>query len=374
MGSSGTFVYILEADAILSILSEWPARMQVAVCLTPDGACDLAVHHENEVARVLHRIAALQSDVALSVAPEVAGYPTRKVLFSEEQQLLSLVADSSDLAEIASDYAINYRFAQEQGLDSNYVTETRAAQPKTLLEPAHREQGAAAPTSLSARSQAFLTHLFLPSGYAAPSLAQKPECLFVGARLERVGDCLRLHLASDGSVAEAHRVNVTRIGFRDDYARFVLPRGALDGWAVGQAACLDLPEDLFPEAAIARYMQAPDACQVTVTGRGIFVSPASQLAAPTLPVAVVAPVKPRRRLIGRVHMAVGALVAVMLVTSHFAAALDWAPDPDRARNSAGEDFFTGANAQTVPSSDADVAGALGLLMAMTREETGQADR
>ncbi len=373
---AGTFVYIFEAEAVAAAMSDWPEQMQVAVCLTPDGGCELVVHHADELGRILQRIAAMQGEEGMAVAPDVAGYATRKVLFSEEQQLLSLVADSPDLAELACDYAINYRFARDQGLDPDPTLNMAGPEigpevapetgPEIAQEVAPAMEPATGAAALTERSRMFLTHLSLPSGYAAHSVAQKPECFFLTGRLERVGDDMRLHIAPEATQDGAPPVRATRIGFRDDYARFVLPRSDLDGWTVGQAVRLDMRLDLFPDAVIARYLQVSDACQVTITARGVFVSPASlcNLAPLQAPVAASAVAKPKRRLLRTVHMAVGGLVAIMVVTGHFAAALDRSPAADAGLSVADQQNFPATGALSAKIADAN--SALGLLASMNR--------
>ena len=329
MIEAGAFVYLLDEEMVMAMVPDWPADMQVAVCLSTGGGCDLAVHHRDEVERVLLRIAALQGVAPgdLCVAPPVEGYPTRRVLFSEEQQLLSFVADSDNLAEMASDYALNLRFARDEGLDPDPVTPALAAAPGPVRAapppPMPQAPAESEPARLTSRSQAFVTHLSLPSGYAAPATSQPAECVFVQAHLSRRGDTVRLVIAPDKATGREVGKPVERLGWRDDFACFVLPRAALTGWVAGQAAVLDMPLDLFPDAVVARDLQAPRLCRITVTQRGIFVSPVAPLASDTAP-APQAKRKPRRGLRG-VHVAVAVLVAAIVVTGHFAAALDRGP-------------------------------------------------
>ncbi len=362
MSDAGTFVYVLEEDMVSAILAGWPAQMQVAVCLTSGGGCDLAVHHCDEIARVLDRVSALNgtSRQDLCVAPQFGGYPTRKVLFSEEQQLLSLVADSPQLAEIASDYAINYRFAQDEGLDADMVTGANARRRSQQFNgSAHvdqYEQGESASEGMSARSQAFLDQLSLPLGYAAPSPEQRAECVFVQARLQRAGDTIRLIIAPDQATGLEPAVMVTRIGCRDDFASFVLPRAVLKAWTPGRVAVLDMPADLFPEAVVDRYMREPHHCEVTVTLRGVFVSPGAPVSAtPLAPAAAKAgpQTSAKRRSFKSVHAASVALVAVLLITGHFATALERASSSQTA-------VYTSGN-----STDA----ALDIITAMARADT-----
>jgi hypothetical protein len=364
MDGPGIFVYLLEEDAVLAILPGWPAGMQVAVCLHPGGGCDLAVHHRNEVARVLDRLATLHHGAGsdLCVAPQVEGYPTRKVLFSEEQQLLAFVADSPHLVELAADYALNYRFALDEGLDADTVTGSSsqaAAAPQERPQPMPADVEAEQAPALSSRSRAFITHLSLPSGYAAPISEQRPECLFVEGHLALAAGRVRLTLAPEASTGAEVAITVARIGCRDDFARFVLPRAALDGWSLGQSAVLDMSEALFPAAVVDHFMRKPHLCSVTITTRGIFVTPVEPVssAASGAEAVTVRAARPRRRLLRRrlfksVHVAVAVLVIGMVVTGHFAAALDRSPVQTAA----------------LPGPSAGATAALDLIAAMARQE------
>jgi hypothetical protein len=97
---------------------------------------------------------------------------------------------------------------------------------------------------------------------------------------------------------------------------------------------------------------------VTVTVRGVFVAPVGPVAATPATRETAAPLpapRAKRRLFGTVHVAVAALVGVMLVTGHFAAALDRAP----------------VQSASVHSADGDVRAnaALDLVAAMARGDT-----
>lgn len=338
MRGSGTFVYLLEEEAVLAMLPGWPSEMQVAVCLSADGGCDLAVHHKEEVTRVLDRIRELHgwSSEALCVAPEVAGYPTRKVLFSEEQQLLSVVGESPHLVELASDYALNYRFAQDEGLDTAAATgaDQRQTPVTTAAQDLSDTAGEPSAKGMSRRSQAFITHLSLPAGYATP--ASRPECAFVEAHLLRQNGRVRLLIEPASATGAEMAVQVDRIGCRDDYARFVLPRHVLNAWSRGQAALVEMPEDVFPEAVVDRFMRVPHRCSVTVTVRGVFITPLEPVDVPQTAPAVPVAAPARRRFFSSVHLAVAGLVAVMVVTGHFAAAFDRMAEPSVAIHAPGD--------------------------------------
>ncbi len=124
MSNVETLAYFLEEDSLRDLMATWPAGMQLMLVLDDDGRCDLMVHHRDEAGRVLDKLIADLGELAsgLSVTPQVPGRPTRKVKFSDEQQLLALVAEAEDLRETATDYAINYRFACDEGLDPEVLT------------------------------------------------------------------------------------------------------------------------------------------------------------------------------------------------------------------------------------------------------------
>jgi len=98
---------------------DWPEKMCLAVCLMESGDCQLIVFHQDE-AEVFP--ARLQSHLRLTgqelcFFPAVPGYASRSLLYSDERRLLALVAEAPEIIEEASDYAVNYAFAQEEGLD-----------------------------------------------------------------------------------------------------------------------------------------------------------------------------------------------------------------------------------------------------------------
>ncbi|TDE38869.1 hypothetical protein [Antarcticimicrobium sediminis] len=98
---------------------DWPADMCLAVCLMDNGDCQLVVFQQEEADLLPRRLRdhlGLRSD-ALCFFPRVPGYPTRTLLYSDERRLMSLVAEAPEIVEEASDYSVNYAYAQEEGLD-----------------------------------------------------------------------------------------------------------------------------------------------------------------------------------------------------------------------------------------------------------------
>jgi len=112
-------VVLPETDELLNAFDGWPDSILLAVCLLPTGEHHFVVFHADEANVFLKR---LGSKLGLScgqiqVFPEVDGYLARPVLFSEIQLVLALIADDVEILEEACDYAANYNFAREEGLD-----------------------------------------------------------------------------------------------------------------------------------------------------------------------------------------------------------------------------------------------------------------
>ncbi|TMV55923.1 hypothetical protein FGG78_37815, partial [Thioclava sp. BHET1] len=121
--------FLLEESELAQIFIDWPEDMRLAVCLDADGGCAMLVHHAREDDRILDRAASVLGVApgGFAVVPRREGHPTRRMLFSEEQRLLALVAETEGLVEAASDYALNYAFAAEEGLDIERLTAGRDA-------------------------------------------------------------------------------------------------------------------------------------------------------------------------------------------------------------------------------------------------------
>ena len=112
-------VFLIGNEDMRRLFDDWPQRMQLAVCLKEDGDCRLLAHREEEgeafLPRLLKTLRLPSKEICFF--PEIKGYPTRKVLYSEEKQLFALVNASPEIVEEAADYSINYSFALDEGLD-----------------------------------------------------------------------------------------------------------------------------------------------------------------------------------------------------------------------------------------------------------------
>jgi len=112
-------VVLLEAEELSSNVRDWPKSISLAVCLLPTGEHHFVVFHVDEFPKICPR---LERQLGLSkdefeIYPEVEGYNSRTMLFSETQLIWSLVAQTQEVLEEAVDYSENYRFAKEEGLD-----------------------------------------------------------------------------------------------------------------------------------------------------------------------------------------------------------------------------------------------------------------
>lgn len=396
MAQTDKLAYFLEADQLAGVFAEWPDDMNVVLCLEDSGDCEIVVYHRDEGHAVLRKVAAVfdRSVGDFMVVPEMRGYPTRKVYFSEEQKLLSLVADAIDLPETAQDYAINYRYARDQGLnpDTMKPRDKPRTETATVITPTFRHRKAPAPlrpapeiVAKAARPAGIRPRLRLtmgnlaravaperdpapapqvaepmyPPGYAPAAEFAPAETHVVEAEMFAQDDCIRLVMLRDRISVRTAPVKVGDLLFRDDFANFIIPRAALANWERGQAAVLDMPLSQFPEALARRFLQSPREAVVTMTAKGIFVAPGGRIANWT---PIEAKQKPLlRRVVTPLRAAVLALVAVgaaagMILGSVQEGQLEW-----RASNNA------------VPSQQADpdvtrfIGTPLDLIGTMARE-------
>ncbi|WP_143096158.1 hypothetical protein [Tranquillimonas alkanivorans] len=322
MSATDCFAYFLEEHELRDVLRDWPARMSLALCLDDSGTCELVVFHEDESDRILERVGeVLQRPLgAFAVAPEVEGYPTRRILFSEERQLLTLVAETDRLSEIASDYAINFNFAREEGLDPTDLT--RLADRREGAEwEAPSISGVSTGGGPAAAGSGGLGHL--PPGYVRADRDTRPECDFVPGRLSLHGGRVRVTL--EPALADEDRVPtlVHDVAFREDFARFVLPRDALGAaWQAGGPAVLDVPAELFPQALIMQFARRPRAANVTVTPQAVFVTPTRAVETSEPEARTVLRSQRRRKIVTPFRLAAVALAALGLAGGEWVARHD----------------------------------------------------
>ena len=116
--------YFFEPADLVTVFDPWPREIGLVLCMEESGHCEIVLHHMEESA-VLQKVAAvLRQPVGdFAVVPPMRGLPTRRVLFSDEQRLLSIVTGEDELPEMAADYLINYQYTQ-----SPYFVVTQSGQ------------------------------------------------------------------------------------------------------------------------------------------------------------------------------------------------------------------------------------------------------
>ncbi|MGD9862510.1 MAG: hypothetical protein AB7S99_04790 [Pseudodonghicola sp.] len=153
---------------------DWPAGMCLAVCLMESGDCQLVVFRHEETAEFPAR---LRRHLGLSAAelcffPQVDGYPTRALLYSDECRLMALVAEAPEIVEEAADYSVNYAYALDEGLDPAVFlgVESGRGGPEPELE-AEVEAIAVADRPVDERDASFVSRRSRPAAAPAPMVA-----------------------------------------------------------------------------------------------------------------------------------------------------------------------------------------------------------
>lgn len=114
-----TLVVLVEAEDMKQAFDGWPGDICAAACLTADGGCDLIVFHRDERPNIAVRLA-LALDLepsSTSFVPPEPGFRARGFSYSDERRLLTLIKADRALLDEAVDYAVNYNYAVEEGLD-----------------------------------------------------------------------------------------------------------------------------------------------------------------------------------------------------------------------------------------------------------------
>ncbi|MBE9637118.1 hypothetical protein [Salipiger mangrovisoli] len=321
--------YFFEAAELQTVFADWPDEIGLALCLDEAGSCEMVLHHVEEGRAVLRKVGAVLDSAkgGFAVVPPVEGYPTRRVLFSDEQKLLKLVAGEDDLAEMAEDYLINYRFEQDrkarpapmrvmEAMPEAVATALRGPEPFRWRPRLHLSE--LTPKSVARRKS---KRGEMPEGYASAEVVSDSDCLFVEAEVSLGYRGVRVTLSPELVTIQTRAVLVDEVGFRDDFSRFVLPRKAVQGWVPGAPLVIDIPETRFPAGLRQRFAASPRTAEVTVTDHGVFVAPGavSRAAEPAVPEAqpqaeVLARPRRARRLFTPVRVALAVLTGAGLMT------------------------------------------------------------
>lgn len=288
MNNSEAFAYSFDEELVRSVLPDWPADISVLLCLKADGSCRTVIYHNEEGTRALRRAAAVLDlpTRSFAVAPEVKGWPTRAVRFSEEQDMLTIVSGVSGLVDKAKAYAENYKTEQEQASRK----EAEGAEP-VRAGPTRRLNLGLAKADIAEKVRRLTAETPQPP---APPAARMPfgfmpggpqrECQFGAGHIGIAGSFVRVILAPERVTVNTDPVVVNEIGFSADFLRFYLPRAALAGWLPGRAAVLDIPLGSFPEALLRAFEGRLLHVEATITSEGVFLAPGGPVTEPRVEV------------------------------------------------------------------------------------------
>ncbi|MGR3571048.1 hypothetical protein [Brevirhabdus sp.] len=340
MMTQDKLAYFFTEAELRGVFADWPEEIGLVLCLDDAGGCDMLLHHITDGAAVLDRAAAVLGRALgeFAVAPAMPDLPTRRVLFSDEQSLLTLVAAETDLPELAADHLINFRFEQERKAKALSAAGAKAAEKGGVRKPTAKlggkaggdtgiDKGAkaavkagtvprmpplgapalpprAATLAAADPVEAFLRRAprfrlsevranlpgdraaaragDLPVGYRPASEIRHEECRFAEGALTLGARGVRLTIGAERVSVQSRPLRVAEIGFRDDFSRFVLPRSAIGAWESGDPLVIDMPVELFPAGLQQRFALAARRAEVTVTRRGVFVAPGAPVA-PVVP-------------------------------------------------------------------------------------------
>lgn len=294
MQSSECLAYFLDAEDLCDVFVGWPREIDLALCLDDSGRCELVVFHRDESSTILLRVSeVLGRDFgSFCVTPEVEGHPTRRVLFSEEQDMMSLIRSAPRLTEIAEDYLINYRFAVEEGLDTDLLTTgARRAEATAAQGDAPVEGDAAGAPSVPEAPADRVT-----------SAAQFPE----RAAVEVQKGHIYLTLNDGVPLSDHLEIAPAALTVSGDGSGFLIEDGALAAWDRTGGALLDLPASAFP-GPLAGQLRGARHARIDRADDGIVVTPLSQTPRTTRLGAMLQAATPMR-------LAVSGLVAVGLIS------------------------------------------------------------
>lgn len=152
-------VVLIDAEDVRFAFPDWPEEICLAACLMRDGDCTMIVFRRNERPDIAERVMEVLrlGGRDLCFVPEVPGFATRSFRYSDERRLMALVASDRTVLDEAIDYAVNYTYALEEGLDPAVVlgrkprdaSRTESVQmaivPDNSDEPEERSRGNLSP-------------------------------------------------------------------------------------------------------------------------------------------------------------------------------------------------------------------------------------
>lgn len=152
-----TLAVFFEPDALEMVHPSWPNQVFLAVCLTADGDCNLLTFCEEELKLIPHRILSAlgASQSELCVVPRIPGFASRALLYSEQQTLIDIIKGHPSVLEEAQDYAVNFQFALDEGLDPQNILDpaTETVSTETLIDQVFADTSPSLPSFLRSRKE-----------------------------------------------------------------------------------------------------------------------------------------------------------------------------------------------------------------------------
>ena len=285
MNCMKVFVYFVENEIVEGVLASWPPGMKLAMVLHKSGKCELIVFHRNETRRLIEKMSSVLGlpHGSFGIVPAIQGYPTKTIRFSEQQQLLSLIVNKDDLCERASDYAINYRFAEEEGLDPIHFTSLDQKAQNPSIKPKIKDSFLVKPfETRRLKPQEPLHFSRSVKRKQEKDKMKKPyagscETFSEVARLEKHGPYIRLVLNPDTAAKGLKVLRAAEVRRREEFGQFELARALLGKWKLGGSAIIEIPADKLPADLSADYFDQPHIAAVLISPGGVFVTSGSEI-------------------------------------------------------------------------------------------------
>ncbi|NEK23855.1 flagellar motor protein [Sulfitobacter sp. JBTF-M27] len=148
--SQSALIVLIDAEDVRHAFASWPDEICLAACLMRDGDCNMVVFRRDERPHIAERIMDVLRLAARDICfvPQVPGFETRSFRYSDERRLMALVASDPTVLDEAIDYAVNYTYALEEGLDPALVLGLKPrvpAAPVSAPKPVQHSTPAPAP-------------------------------------------------------------------------------------------------------------------------------------------------------------------------------------------------------------------------------------
>lgn len=234
------FLHIFDHDRLSHLLGDWTPEIALAVAVSEEGAVHLQIHHVSETttlpAVIVRRFGIQEGDLVVSQdAPEALRLlvgDVRKVKFSEEKRLIDLVMARPALAEDAADYAINFSFAREEGIEIQPTGEAPADGFGEFPEKLFLTDG-----SLDSGTEGGLLH------FRADRDAMR-WCGVMTGSSAATEEGLRVTCGDADAPAP---ILLSDVHHREDLSEMIAPRDLLATWRHPEPLGLIIPWSLLPE-------------------------------------------------------------------------------------------------------------------------------